>query len=138
LNLPLIDTLCCLLAIAMPITSAIFNAHPDRVNSLLTDIEEQFTLDENALVSITSHFHKLFNLGLSEYGHPMAMMCDFSSAFTSCTVLTSKFKSYIRHGCTGRYRNWVTFQIVTSTANVPNRQITARSSHLILAEPICK
>ncbi|KAH9967730.1 hypothetical protein BGW80DRAFT_1339745 [Lactifluus volemus] len=37
----------------------------------------QFTLDEDALISITSHFHKLFNIGLSEYGHPMAMIPTF-------------------------------------------------------------
>ncbi|KAI0253152.1 hexokinase-domain-containing protein [Lactifluus subvellereus] len=61
----------------MPITSAIFNAHPDSINSLLADIDQQFTLDENALVSITSHFHNLFNLGLTEYGHPMAMIPTF-------------------------------------------------------------
>jgi hypothetical protein len=58
----------------MPITTAIYNAHSHKINSLLSDIEEQFTLDEHALISIKSHFHKLFNLGLGEYGHPMAMM----------------------------------------------------------------
>ena len=58
----------------MPVTTAIYNAHKDKISSLLADIEQQFTLDEEALISITLHFHKLFNLGLSEYGHPMAMM----------------------------------------------------------------
>lgn len=58
----------------MPVTTAIYYPHSHKINSLLADIEEQFTLDEHALISITSHFHKLFNLGLSEYGHPMAMM----------------------------------------------------------------
>jgi hexokinase len=65
----------------MPTTSAIFNAHSaDKINSFLADIEQQFTLDEEALISITSHFHKLFNLGLSEYGHPMAMMCAVTTS----------------------------------------------------------
>ena len=58
----------------MPITTAIYNAHSHKINSLLSDIEEQFTLDEQALISITSHFHKLFNVGLGGYNHPMAMM----------------------------------------------------------------
>jgi hypothetical protein len=58
----------------MPVTTAIYNAHTDKISSLLADIEQQFTLDEDVLISITLHFHKLFNLGLSEYGHPMAMM----------------------------------------------------------------
>ena len=58
----------------MPVTTAIYNAHKDKISSLLADIEQQFNLDEDALISITLHFHKLFNLGLSEYGHPMAMM----------------------------------------------------------------
>jgi hypothetical protein len=61
-------------SLTMPTTTAIYNAHSHKINSLLTDIEEQFTLDEHALISITSHFHKLFNIGLGEYGHPMAMM----------------------------------------------------------------
>jgi len=58
----------------MPIIPAIYNAHPHKINSLLADIEQQFTLDEHVLISITSHFHKLFNLGLGDYGHHMAMM----------------------------------------------------------------
>jgi hypothetical protein len=58
----------------MPITTAIYNPHPHTINSLLADIEQQFALDEDVLISITSHFHKLFNLGLSDYGHQMAMM----------------------------------------------------------------
>ncbi|KAI9456980.1 hexokinase-domain-containing protein [Lactarius psammicola] len=61
----------------MPVTTALYNAHPDKISSLLADIEQQFTLDGDALISITSHFHKLFNLGLSEYGHPMAMIPTF-------------------------------------------------------------
>jgi hypothetical protein len=65
----------------MPIiTTAIYNAHPPhKINSLLTDIEQLFDLDEHALISITSHFHELFNLGLGDYGHPMAMM--YASGF---------------------------------------------------------
>lgn len=55
----------------MPVTTAI---HTDKISSIIADIEQQFTLDEDVLISITLHFHKLFNLGLSEYGHPMAMM----------------------------------------------------------------
>lgn len=59
----------------MAITTAIYNAHPPhKINSLLADIEQEFTLDQDVLISITSHFHKLFNLGLSDYGHPMAMV----------------------------------------------------------------
>ncbi|KAH9962411.1 hexokinase-domain-containing protein [Russula dissimulans] len=58
----------------MPVTTAIYNAHP---NAVLADIEQQFSLDQDTLLSITSHFHKLFNLGLSEYGHPMAMIPTF-------------------------------------------------------------
>jgi len=58
----------------MPVTSAILNSRTDKISSVLADIEQQFNLDGDALISITSHFHKLFNIGLSEYGHPMAMM----------------------------------------------------------------
>jgi hypothetical protein len=56
----------------MPVTTAL---HTDKISSILADIEQQFTLDEDVLKPITLHFHELFNLGLSEYGHPMAMMC---------------------------------------------------------------
>jgi hypothetical protein len=74
----------------MPIiTTTIYNAHSHNINSLLSDIEEQFSLDEHALISITSHFHKLFNLGLSEYGHPMAMMYVFTRNLAPCAPLTS-------------------------------------------------
>lgn len=58
----------------MAITTAIYNTQPHKINSLLADIEQQFALDQDVLISITSHFHKLFNLGLSDYGHPMGMM----------------------------------------------------------------
>ena len=68
----------------MPITTAIHNPHhPHKINALLSDIEQQFELDEHVLISITSHFHKLFNLGLGDYGHPMAMMYAPSSFFLS-------------------------------------------------------
>jgi hypothetical protein len=73
----------------MPTTTAIYNAYSHKINSLLSDIEEQFALDEHALVSITSHFHKLFNLGLSEYGHPMAMMYVVIMQPRPCVPLTS-------------------------------------------------
>jgi hypothetical protein len=57
-------------------TTAIYNAGhpPHKINALLADIEQQFALEQDALIAITSHFHKLFNLGLSDYGHPMGMM----------------------------------------------------------------
>jgi len=71
------------------ITTAIYNTYSHKINSVLSDIEEQFTLDEQALISITSHFHKLFNLGLSEYGHPMAMMYVFMQP-RPCVPLTSR------------------------------------------------
>jgi hypothetical protein len=58
----------------MAITTAIYNANPHKTNSLLVDIEQQFTLDQDVLIAITSQFHKLFNVGLSDYGHPMAMV----------------------------------------------------------------
>lgn len=58
-------------------TTAIHNAQPHKIKSLLADIEQQFALDQDVLISITSHFHKLFNLGLSDYGHPMAMVPTF-------------------------------------------------------------
>ncbi len=57
----------------MPVTTATYSAHPDK-NSSLEDREKQFTLDVDVLISVTSHFHKLFHQGLSKYGHPMAMM----------------------------------------------------------------
>jgi len=50
---------------------AIYNPH---LNAVIADIEQQFSLDQDTLISIISHFHKLLNLGLIEYGHPMAMM----------------------------------------------------------------
>ncbi|KAI9510953.1 hypothetical protein F5148DRAFT_1174805 [Russula earlei] len=62
----------------MPIiTTAIYNALPHTINNLLADLEKQLDPDENTLISITSHFHKLVNLGLSEYGHSMAMIPTF-------------------------------------------------------------
>ena len=70
----------------MQITTAIYNAYSHNIKSLLSDIEEQFTLDEHALISITSHFHKLFNAGLSEYGHPMAMMYACTQNHSALTL----------------------------------------------------
>lgn len=39
------------------------------------DIEAQFQLEDDVLHSITTKFLEDFGSGLSEYGHPMAMMC---------------------------------------------------------------
>ncbi len=38
-------------------------------------IAAQFQLDDEALHTITKQFLEDFRLGLSEYNHPMAMMC---------------------------------------------------------------
>jgi hexokinase len=80
----------------MPVTTAIYNAHTDKISSLLADIEEQFTLDEDVLISITLHFHKLFNLGLSEYGHPMAMMYAYT-LYILVLFIHKGSQSFIRH-----------------------------------------
>ena len=73
-------------ALIMPIITAIYNAH---LNTVLADIEKQFSLDQDTLISITSHFHKLFNLGLTEYGHSMAMMYASSRSPAPCASLTA-------------------------------------------------
>jgi hexokinase len=44
---------------------------PQRV---LEDLAEEFTLDDAQLLEITQQFLDDFRTGLSEYGHPMAMM----------------------------------------------------------------
>lgn len=42
--------------------------------AILEDIESQFYLGEDGLVTITKQFLADFSAGLGEYGHPMAMM----------------------------------------------------------------
>ncbi len=122
----------------MPVTTALYNAHPDKISSLLADIEQQFTLDGDALISITSHFHKLFNLGLSEYGHPMAMMYVSTLRILVLSVHV-KFQSHIRHWRSRWYGNWVTFQPRhASLAVYITPDSTALSSHLILGVQICE
>ncbi|KZT74519.1 hexokinase [Daedalea quercina L-15889] len=44
---------------------------------ILDDIEEQFHLDEDALIEITKQFLEDFRTGLAEYNHPMAMIPTF-------------------------------------------------------------
>jgi hexokinase len=56
-------------------TSAVNGASPDAARKIFDDIESQFQLDEDALIKITEQYLEDFRLGLSEYNHPMAMMC---------------------------------------------------------------
>ena len=130
IDAPRVDHLCLL---TMPITTAIYSAQPHKINSLLADIEQQFSLDQDALIAITSHFHKLFNLGLREYGHPMAMM--YALARAPLLPLTSKPQPHVRYRRAGRYRNRV-LALFTLTLLCSHRMI-ARSWHLISAEPTC-
>ncbi len=81
----------------MPVTTAVYNAHPDRTSSLLADIE-QVTLDGDVLISLTSHFHKLFNLGLSEYGQPE--VANMYVLFGASTFHLTGYSSYL---------TWTTF-----------------------------
>jgi hypothetical protein len=90
----------------MPVTTAI---HTDKISSTLADIELQFTLDEDVLKPITLHFHELFNLGLSEYGHPMAMMYVSTLRRMFVFPFTSTFQSHFRQWRARWYRNWVSF-----------------------------
>jgi hypothetical protein len=46
----------------------------------LEDLEGEFTLDSEELLSITQQFLDDFAKGLGEYGQPMAMMYDSSCA----------------------------------------------------------
>ncbi|KAI0052574.1 hypothetical protein FA95DRAFT_1553239 [Auriscalpium vulgare] len=61
----------------MPVTAAISRATPDKIKDILTDIEDQFNLGDDALKTITNQFLADFNLGLSEYGQAMAMIPTF-------------------------------------------------------------
>ena len=56
-------------------TSAHFAPDPEVGRRVLDDIENMFRLTKDNLMDITTHFLKDFTLGLSEYNHPMAMMC---------------------------------------------------------------
>lgn len=55
----------------MPPTSALIF---DSTDQLIQDIEKQFHLDVDALVSLTKAFLDEVAEGLGTYGHPMAMM----------------------------------------------------------------
>ena len=122
----------------MPATTAISNAHKDKISSLLTGIEQQFTVGEEVLISITSHFHKLVNLGLSEYGHPMAMMYVLN---VRILVLPIHVKIAVPHSS-------LACQMVRKLGNLYpcnasfviylTSDLTALSSHLISAALICE
>ncbi len=55
-------------------TSFHYGATPEAARGVLEQIEQQFRLSNADLMRITSQFLKDFELGLSEYNHPMAMM----------------------------------------------------------------
>ena len=59
----------------MSTTSALYGAKSDNGRHVFDEIENMFRLTKDDLMEITSHFLKDFALGLSEYNHPMAMMC---------------------------------------------------------------
>ena len=78
-------------------TSALYAADPGVGRAVFDDIENMFRLTKEDLVQITTHFLKDFELGLSEYNHPMAMMyaplqialgCYSSLALASPTFVT--------------------------------------------------
>jgi hypothetical protein len=56
----------------MASTSSFFYKHPQHV---LDDISTQFQLSPDFLISLAKAFVNEFNVGLSAYNHPMAMMC---------------------------------------------------------------
>lgn len=56
----------------MASTSSHFYRDPQTV---LDDIELQFSLDPQALTDLVKTFLEEYRVGLSNYGHPMAMMC---------------------------------------------------------------
>lgn len=58
----------------VPLTDSFSDSWPSNVKAHLDDIERKFFLDEAELKAITKQFLEDFHQGLSEYGHPMAMM----------------------------------------------------------------
>jgi hexokinase len=71
---------------------------PQASQDILNGIEEQFTLSDEILCGITKQFVDDFNVGLSQYNEPMAMMyvfllllCFFPlNACTSPTFVTGE------------------------------------------------
>ncbi|KAH9950056.1 hexokinase [Amylocystis lapponica] len=57
--------------------SALYGSSSDTARKVFDDIEDQFRLDQDALIKITQQFLEDFRLGLGEYGHPMAMIPTF-------------------------------------------------------------
>lgn len=91
----------------MPPTSALRN---DPADALVADIEQQFQLGPDALVGLTRAFLDEVALGLSEYGHPMAMMCVPHLFFPGCGVAEVwvwAWQPDVRYRCAGRHRDWV-------------------------------
>ncbi|OBZ71860.1 Glucokinase [Grifola frondosa] len=58
-------------------TTAVHSSFSGASRNVLDDIEEQFKLDQDELIKITTQFLEDFRLGLSEYNHPMAMIPTF-------------------------------------------------------------
>jgi len=61
----------------MPPISALSDATPGYSRVILDGIQAQFQLDEDSLITITNQFLHDFEVGLSEYNHPMAMIPTF-------------------------------------------------------------
>jgi len=51
------------------------SAHSNDAQHIFDNIESQFHLSTGSLVDLTHAFLREVRLGLSEYNHPMAMMC---------------------------------------------------------------
>lgn len=67
-------------------TSAVFSREHQKV---IDDINDQFQLPNESLISITKAFLDEYSKGLSAYGHPMAMMC-VTVAYWRCYNLRLK------------------------------------------------
>ena len=90
----------------MSSTSSHYGASAEDAHRILEQIEQQFRLGKDDLMRITSKFLEDFELGLSEYNQPMAMMY---AGFVCLTmhVLIACVQSDIRDWRTKRDGNWV-------------------------------
>lgn len=114
--------------------SAISGSRPHSAQQILDDIEAQFQLDDNALTAITSQFLKEVETGLSDYNHPMAMMCvSFSLNDTLSNVCELAPRSSLVFRTAPRQGQWFNFIPIFNVS-----PIIEHSWLLILGEPTCK
>lgn len=102
-HIPRVAPRCLFLSLTSTCTLYNMAPIPRDPQQVVDDLAEQFTVDQDFLLTLTKAFLKEMHEGLSSYNHPMAMMCVPTIRWTVLLLMSVHPQTVVRNWRTQRH-----------------------------------